>query len=485
LADVAEAFRLMPRITDAPSRQRLQVGAGVAEAYAYRDVDDRRVVASLSTAIELARVLEMRTFLAQFLLERGRAYTRMGDLDAAERDFRAGIDEVETQRVAVDDAGLRISYLDAADRVFVDLAELLLDRGRVDEAFDFLERSRARELLDQASGRSVTPMRVQDIRARLPEDTVVITHTLAASTLITFVVTRGDTRAFTQRVDAKQIEAWLTQSSLPELGKLLLSGAELPASRRVIFVPDRIFHAVPFAALRTASGHYLVEEQTIAIAPSATLVVRTARAKRGGGPSVLILASPQQPAGFDDLAPLVHASDEAKRVAARYGSTRVIDGDDRDAAGLLSISRGYDVLHFAGHSIVDARTPSRSALLVGRNGRITGAQIEAADLSHLRLVVLAGCNTGLGKSDRSEGVMSLARSFLVANVPEVVGTIAPIEDGEAKRFLEEFHIGYARSGDAAEALRAAQLRMLRSGDANLAAPARWSVFEAICGASTR
>jgi len=483
LRDIAEARRLMPQVVDIPSRRRLQVGASVAEAFAYRDVDDRRVVSSLSTAIGLARTLEMRTFLAQFLLERGRAYMRVGELDAAERDFRAGIDELEAQRIVVDDPSLRISFLDAADRVFVDLAVLLLSHGRVAEAFDFLERSRARELLDRASGRPMQPMRLQDIQSRLARDTIIITHTLTASSLITFVVTHGGTRAYEQTVDPKRIAALISQRAYRELGSLLVDGARLPAGGRVIFIPDRALHAVPLAALKMASGRYLVEEQTIAVAPSATLVVRAAHERRDAPPSALILASPQRPEGYD-LPALLHVNDEARRVAAKYGRTRVIDGADPDAGNLLSISRAYEVLHFAGHSIVDARTPSRSALLVGRGGRITGAHIEAADLSHLQLVVLGGCNTALGKSDRSEGVMSLARSFLVANVPVVVGTVAPIEDGGAKRFLEEFHVAYARSGDAAAALREAQLRMLRSADANNAAPEYWSDFQVICGATS-
>ncbi|HJQ37354.1 MAG TPA: CHAT domain-containing protein [Thermoanaerobaculia bacterium] len=491
LRDIDDALRLMPQIPDEPTRQRLLADAKTAEAFAYRDFDDRRVVDSLTSALELFRTLGMRVFFVQLLLERGRAYTRLGNLRAAEQDFRRGIDELEARRDIMGDADLRISYLDRADRVFVDLAQLLLSRGQVEEAFDFLERSRARELLDRTSGRAVRPMPSIDIATRLPEDTILVTHTLSSDTLITFIVSRSGVRATAKRVEPSHVSALvsaiadgfkseLPQSALRELGRLLIDDAGLAPGRRVVFVPDHALRSVPFAALRTASGEYAIERQAIAIAPSATLLVRTlgAASAARAATSILVLASPESPVGFD-LEPLPRVHNEARRVAARYRTSRIVLGSDREAEAILPLSRAYDVLHFAGHSVVDLRTPRRSALLVGTSGRITAGQIETEDLSHLALVVLGGCNTNLGRSYRSEGVMSLARSFIVAGVPAVVGTVAKIEDGDAERLLDWFHERYATHGDAMEALQDTQLRMLRSGNTRMAEPARWSSFQVI------
>src|SRR5207244_2723058 len=126
--------------------------------------------------------------------------------------------------------------------------------------------------------------------------------------------------------------------------------------------------------------------------------------------------------------------------------------------------------------------PARSSLLIGESGRITAADIERSALSHVRLVILGGCNTSVGKSHRSEGAMSLARSFMVASVPTVVATVAPIDDDAAGRLLTEFHRAYSGGRDAAAALRRAQLTMLYGGNRNDADPARWAAFEVIGGA---
>jgi tetratricopeptide (TPR) repeat protein len=499
LRDLAEVHRIAPELSDVPTRLRLEADASAVEAFAYRDRDDRRVIASLSRAIDVFRELEMRVFLVQLLLERGRTYIRMGDQAAAESDFRSGIEQLESQRGIVDEAALRISFFDRADRVFVDLAALLLSRGRVEDAFDLMERSRSRELLDQSAGRPMRPLPLQRIRASLPAGTVVIAHTIHAKGLITFVVTGDGVQAYDTPATESDIVALvgdvsssfdrttgLPKGTLRRLGELLVDHAAAPAGSRIIFIPDGVLYKVPFAALRTADGTYLVESHTVAVAPSATLLARnleqTAVRAPHPWPSLLAIASSEPPSGYDDLAPLAYAAAEAKRIAASYRRHRIISGSDADANSFLGVARDYDILHFAGHSIVDRRTPARSALLIGTNGRITAGDIEAMDLSNLELVVLGGCETGLGKTHRSERAMSLARAFIAAGVPAVVHTVAPIEDEASARVLAEFHRLYASGLDAPAALREAQLKMWRSADPAHAEPARWSSFQVVQGA---
>ena len=474
LRDVAEVDRLAEKITDLPSRKRIGIDARISEAFALRDTDGRAEIASLTRCLELMRELEFPMKRAQLLLERGRAHLRLADTNDAEADFRAGIDELEQQRRMIKESELRVTYFDRADRLFVDLALLLVRRGRPEEAFDMLERLRSRELLDLTSDKPVMPMRVAEIRARLPQDTVMVSYTIAGTTLITCVLTREGVRAF---------ERAGSESASPAH---LLDGIDIAAGTRIAFVPDPALSSVPFAALRSADGRYLVEDHTLVVAPSATLYVRNCERGRRmgtrGAPSLFAVASPQRPRGFDDLQPLTRATSEVQRIARGYANARTViaaPGDQPES--LLVSARGFDVVHFAAHSVVDNRTPARSALLIGETGRITAAEIEAAGLSNVRLVVLGGCNTGIGKSHSSEGSMSLARAFMVAGVPTVIGTVAPIEDAAAERLLTRFHEAYRGGLDAATALRRAQLQVLQSGSGD-SDPANWAAFEVIGGA---
>src|SRR5262249_47238770 len=121
------------------------------------------------------------------------------------------------------------------------------------------------------------------------------------------------------------------------------------------------------------------------------------------------------------------------------------------------------------------------------HGKIRAADIEASRLRRTRLVVLGGCSTGVGEAHRSEGVLSLARSFMAAGVPSVVGTIATVDDHVAAKLLTAFHTAYAGGLDPAAALQSAQLYLLRSTDPQLSKPSAWSVFQVVsveCGRLT-
>jgi tetratricopeptide (TPR) repeat protein len=490
LRDLAEAQVLAPRIEDAPTRLRLQADAETAEAHANRDRDDRRALENLSAALEKYRELKMHAFLVQLLLERGRTHLRLGDAAAAERDYRSGFGILERQRNRVTTASLRISYLDRADRIVTDLAALLLRSGRTEEAFDILERFRARELLDRTSGNAAQPLTAASIRKRLAANTILVTQTAHRDGVMTFVATHDSLRGIESPIPERELApmidaigaAFAHNGPLPadllrRLGHLLFGAIAAPSESRIVFVPDEMLARVPYAALLQENGRYVIESHVISYAPSATLAathVETPVRPSTGSRSILIVASRSQPAGTD-LPPLTRTVAEAERIVDRYSRSDVLV-DRAKAATILQAAGDYDILHFATHAIVDPHIPARSALILDPAERLTAAQIEAADLSNLHLVILGGCNTAIGRSARSEGAFSLIRAFLAASVPSVIGTIAPVTDSDAERILSEFHREYAGHGDAALALREAQLQMLLSGKSSEREPARWSAF---------
>jgi CHAT domain-containing protein len=138
------------------------------------------------------------------------------------------------------------------------------------------------------------------------------------------------------------------------------------------------------------------------------------------------------------------------------------------------------VLHYAGHAVFNNELPERSYLLLaptaGAAGTLTADQISQMDLRHLSLVVLSACKTvrtGRGRDVRFSG---LAGAFLVAGAGGTVGSLWDVDDRLTSQLMVEFHAAYRASGSAAEALRAAQLRLLRSGDTRLSSPAAWAAF---------
>jgi CHAT domain-containing protein/tetratricopeptide (TPR) repeat protein len=506
LRDLDEANRYAAQIKHAASRERMQAVAAAAEAFAYREADDQRAIDSLSRAIEFSHKVELRMPLAQLLLERGRARNRLGDAAGAETDFRSGIAELEEQRRRVGQAQLRISYYDRAERLFADLALSYLQRGATVDAFNMIERSRARELLDSTTGKPVQPLSAQEIQKRLPGGTTVVTYALTRRGVLVSVIGASALRVFETVVSTEEIEShvdavsrafeaeedlpaadlrWLSEQLIRPLGLAEDGG-------RVVFIPDQFLHGAPFAALAFGRGSYLIEDHVVGIAPSATMFVRDLERDCSMAlhprRAILSVGSAERPAGFERLEALVHAPEEAARIAALYPERRVLLGSDPKARGFLDAGRDYGVIHFAGHSIADTRNPAASMLLIGEHGRVPAHEIEAARLPHCRVVVLGACSTAMGKMPGGEGAMSLARAFLAASVPSVVATVARVGDVAGEELLTAFHTAYAQGNDAAAALRAAQLQMIhRQGSMN-ADPTHWAAFEVIggpCGGATQ
>lgn len=123
---------------------------------------------------------------------------------------------------------------------------------------------------------------------------------------------------------------------------------------------------------------------------------------------------------------------------------------------------GYSVVHFATHGVIDADLPELSGLILTQDA-------ENNEVSYLRphqiavlnldadLVVLSGCETGIGKSIGSEGSLSLSRPFLVAGAKQVVSSLWQVSDRATAVLMERFYFHLLKENQSAElALRSAQ-----------------------------
>jgi CHAT domain-containing protein len=98
------------------------------------------------------------------------------------------------------------------------------------------------------------------------------------------------------------------------------------------------------------------------------------------------------------------------------------------------------------------------------DGILTALEVAELDLGHVDLAALSACETGLGKSAAGEGLLGPQRAFQVAGTHSVVATLWTIRDDTGRQLMIDFYENlWARKMSKLEALRAAQLEMLREG----------------------
>lgn len=197
----------------------------------------------------------------------------------------------------------------------------------------------------------------------------------------------------------------------------------------VYFVPADVLHFVPWGVFDL--------QTPIVILPNGGWLLRR--------PKPILTESPISIVGGPefggDLIPLPGARAEAKSLAALYKVKPLLGKEASESSLRLSLGRGVKVLHLATHGQYSAKEPLDSAIYLSRNGHAKALTAQAIYERPLaaQLVVLSGCETGLGKRVSGEDLLGLTRSFYLGGTLAVLGSLWTIEDEGTREFMEVFH----------------------------------------------
>jgi CHAT domain-containing protein/Tfp pilus assembly protein PilF len=143
----------------------------------------------------------------------------------------------------------------------------------------------------------------------------------------------------------------------------------------------------------------------------------------------------------------------------------------------------YRIIHFATHGILNNRHPELSGLvlsLVDKQGKPQDGFLKLQDIYSMRLpvdlVVLSGCETGLGEQVNGEGLLSLTRGFMYAGATRVVSSLWSVSDIATASLMANFYRAMEHDGmRPAAALRAAQIQMWKQKQ--WSSPYYWAAFQ--------
>jgi CHAT domain-containing protein/Tfp pilus assembly protein PilF len=309
----------------------------------------------------------------------------------------------------------------------------------------------------------------------------------------------------------------------------------------VYLAPAGALNLVPFARLKLPDGRYWEERQVLRLLQTGHDLVRpkpdrlgrgllalggidfeaqatVAEARPGEAAAVVRASAERASLGWRGvtawqeaqrltrevfragLRPLPASREEIDQVAAAYRQLRQDEpvetwfGTQASEGRLKALSRPPRVLHLATYGlyladdgkveqpmllggIVLAGT-SRALGTQGEDGLLYGLEAQALSLEGTELVVLSACATAQGSLDYGEGVYGLVRALRIAGARQVLVTLWPVSDGEARDFITAFYRTWLEQdgSDPAVALRETRLAYITHPDPRRYNPRVWAPY---------
>ncbi len=266
-----------------------------------------------------------------------------------------------------------------------------------------------------------------------------------------------------------------------------------PEYNQITIVNHDFLNRIPFGVLLYGDNqggkdylslNYLIKKISVQYQPSARLMLSLGN-KDINGKGAMVMApfakdvSDRMAFVRDGLMALPYTQGESEAVSAVY-ETEVFEGKAATKKQFMDIVEQFRILHLATHAKVDMDLPQFSSILMYPSDdykpgyTLYDYEIQNLDLN-AELVVLSACETGAGKVDRGEGLLSLARSFFYTGVPSVVMTHWQINDRSTSWIMGEFYKALEAGDSHAEALQSAKLNYLnQEADLMTAHPFYWS-----------
>jgi CHAT domain-containing protein/tetratricopeptide (TPR) repeat protein len=434
----------------------------------------------------------------------GQCEEQFGSTDTAERYYRSAIDLIEKARAQLQLSALRAEFLGDKRDVYDALLRMLFQKGDINDAFVYLERSRSRNFQDRILSQAENkPITLDEVRGRLAPAFALVEYWTSGDFVAAIWCTRQQTHFFFKNVGAeKKNEILDVTNGLPEadsdwrmkvavLSQLIPAEwlTEEPELQHLLVIPDNWISLVPFDLIPNAAGHLLIERLDIAYAPSAALLRRPAIKRSPKFPwdtQLIAFADPIIGSSTTpDLLPLPFSSKEVHDIANIVpGKAELLLGPANQKSVFLGgKANSAPLLHVSTHSFADTSNPEDSRLLFSSEASNHSGgnflylrQMYGIDLSQVSLAVLSACDTERGKLARGEGVHAFSRALLASGASSAVTTLWKVDDRATAEFMKQFYFYAAdRRMPRGEALRQAKLKFLRS-NSPVESPKYWAAF---------
>jgi CHAT domain-containing protein len=490
---------------------------------------DSRIDQALSLtekAISLAQNSQDHVLLAQLQAQSGDLFLVKGDRQRALTAYGLAVDDLYAVRADMpialpDGRSVLATIIDPIHRQYVDLLlqtagheNSEISQAALAKAIRAMEAIKEADMQDFFLGRcSVSSSNINDWREQtFPETTIVYPIVLpdrielitqADHKLARYVVNVSEQRVQEQtqillealhrgkdyRAASKQLHEWLVQPIAADLKQA--------HAKVILFIPDGFLRAMPLSALHDGKS-FVVEEFAIVTLPSLSLQ-NLARSRLIDDADRTLLAGLSKPSGssidqlpnhfvekisgqrverealIEELS-LPSVEQEISTVAQKESSTTLMNDQFTASALKADIETGqYHKVHIASHGYFGRNAKDSFIMAYDQNLSLldfkASLEAESLKLEPIELLTLSACKTAEGDDRMLLGFSGLA---VKSNVLSAVGSLWSINDDATMEFMRLFYDGLNRSLNKAQAMREAQINMIKNK--KFKHPFFWSPF---------
>jgi len=383
-------------------------------------------------------------------------------------------------------------YRDAAEE---EKDELKRELDRSKQGFDQFEKTLSDSIPEYAQ-RKYQPdiIKVEDVQKGILNDTTALVeyHWSADDMLYIFTLTKKDIHIDKVAIGSdfdgllqRFSEAIKNESNEPQdfttpayaIYQKIFSSAKKHFDekiKKIIILPDGNLNSIPFEALTTEISQewdslpFLVQDYTFNYLYSCSIYRSSSLADTI---QTALYIAPEF--GKKDKHASLNKTEIEEKLKQLGLTLTSLTNTQPTHNKVISGMQNTDIIHFHSHAEQGAKADGTIYLYGG--DFIRQSEIQEMELK-ARHVALGACETGTGKLNKGEGVLSLGWSFVYRGVPSVVMSLWKVNDESTSDLMENYYGYLDKEMPGDEALHEAKLDLIRNGKETHKHPYHWAAF---------
>lgn len=295
-----------------------------------------------------------------------------------------------------------------------------------------------------------------------------------------------------QQVSLKEAFRAYTSSALSLYTKFIYDHFDISKYPELVIIPDGQLAGVPFEALISSPPvsqnvdfnqlPYLIKSHRITYGFSATLWSKNLALNNHPRSMELMAFGTSQVAKRPELA-VLNAIDKELNTISKIEGSKLFSQNEATAQNFRSNVSEANMIHLALHNVNDYENPLNTQLVFSSDTSSEDSSLYLYEVFNLKmnpsLVVLSGCETGVGKWQRGEGTYHMGRAFLFHGNPALVMSLWRVNDATTAQIMDTFYSELQKEASSPEAIHEAKLSYLQQSDGLTAHPRNWAAFISI------